>query len=205
MSGTGDSGGRLRILLVGVGGQGVLTAARVLGDAALAAGLEPMVGQLHGMAQRGGSVEAAVVLGAGVSAFIGEGAADVLLGFEPLEALRALPRLNADTRALVNRGAVTPFPLSMRGEAYPAVEGLLDQLRAVAPRTVALDGSALLQHAVGHTRSLNMLMLGALAARELVPLTRAQLWQSVERRTPPRLLAFNQQAFELGEQAASGA
>ena len=196
-------GQRTKLLFVGVGGQGVLTAARVVGEAALAAGMNPMVGQLHGMAQRGGSVEATVLLGRGESAFVELGGADVLIGLEPMEALRALPKLSADTRAVINRGQVVPFPLSMRGEAYPEVDTILDDVRAVAPQTIALDGTALLLEAAGHTRSLNMLMLGALAGLELIELSRDQLWEALVRRTPQKLLEFNRQAFELGERAAA--
>jgi indolepyruvate ferredoxin oxidoreductase, beta subunit len=197
------SGKRTKLLFVGVGGQGVLTAARVLGEAALAAGMEPMVGQLHGMAQRGGSVEATVLLGSGDSAFVEAGGADVLIGLEPMEALRALPKLSAKTRAVINRGAVVPFPLSMRGMAYPEVNAILGQVRAVAPHALEIDGTALLLEAAGHTRSLNMLMLGALAGLQLVEFSRDQLWEALMRRTPPKLLKDNQQAFELGERAAA--
>jgi len=200
---TGDNGQRKKLLFVGVGGQGVLTAARVVGEAALAAGMEPMVGQLHGMAQRGGSVEATVLLGRGESAFVETGGADVLIGLEPMEALRALPKLSVQTRALINRGKVVPFPLSMRGEAYPEVDAILDDVRAVAPQTLALDGTSLLLEAAGHTRSLNMLMLGALAGLDLIGLARDQIWEALVRRTPPKLLEVNQQAFELGERAAA--
>ncbi|MFH1130352.1 MAG: 2-oxoacid:acceptor oxidoreductase family protein, partial [Pseudomonadota bacterium] len=85
---------RIKVLIVGVGGQGVLTAAKMLGDAALHAGFGVTVGQLHGMSQRGGSVEAGVLIGEGESSFIEEGAADIVLGFEPLEVLRALPKMS---------------------------------------------------------------------------------------------------------------
>jgi indolepyruvate ferredoxin oxidoreductase beta subunit len=198
-----DVTGRTKILFVGVGGQGVLTAARMLGEAALAAGIEPMVGQLHGMAQRGGSVEASVLLGPGESAFIEAGGADVLVGLEPMEALRALPRLSGRSQVVVNRGAVVPFPLSMRGEAYPDLDAIADQIRAVAPQTLQVEGTALLEQELGHARSLNMLMLGVLAELQLAgPLARDAIFEAMRSRTPPRLLEVNERAFALGEQAA---
>jgi indolepyruvate ferredoxin oxidoreductase beta subunit len=194
---------RHKILFVGVGGQGVLTAARMLGEAALATGIEPMVGQLHGMAQRGGSVEAAVLLGPGQSAFIEAGGADVLVGLEPMETLRALPRLSERSQVVINRGAVVPFPLAMRGEAYPEVDAIADRVREVAPQTLQIDGTALLQGEMGHARSLNMLMLGALAELQLAgPLTRDAIFEAMRSRTPPRLLEVNERAFALGEQVA---
>ena len=86
----------LRILIVGVGGQGVLSAARHIGQAALDHGLEARIGQIHGLSQRGGSVESTVVLGPGSTGFVSMGQADVLLALEPLEALRALARVHGE-------------------------------------------------------------------------------------------------------------
>lgn len=200
---TKNANGRRKILLVGVGGQGVLTAARMLGDATLHAGHEVMVGQLHGMAQRGGSVEGSVLIGRGESAFVERGGADVVLGFEPLETLRALPRMSSRTRVVVNLGRVVPFPLSMQGEAYPDLEQILDDLRAVTCDLITLDGTTLLTEQVGSPRSLNILMLGVLASLDLLPFDASALWQAVELRTPPRFLKTNQQAYELGLRAAT--
>src|SRR3990172_4221669 len=87
----------LRIFLTGVGGQGTLLASRLLGEAALAAGFNPMVSETHGMAQRGGIVVSTVVLGELKSPIISAGEADVLLGFEALETFRALDRCHAGT------------------------------------------------------------------------------------------------------------
>ena len=87
---------RLRILAVGVGGQGILLFSRVLGEACLAAGLQVAMSEVHGMAQRGGVVETNIVLGLR-SPLISEGEADVLVGLEPVETLRALPRCRKDT------------------------------------------------------------------------------------------------------------
>jgi indolepyruvate ferredoxin oxidoreductase beta subunit len=200
---TVNDNGRRKILLVGVGGQGVLTAARMLGDATLHAGHEVMVGQLHGMAQRGGSVEGSVLIGEGESAFVERGGADVVLGFEPLETLRALPRMSSRTKVVVNLGRVVPFPLSMQGEAYPDLDLILDDLRAVTPDLITLDGTTLLTEQVGNPKSLNILMLGVLASLEILPFDAPALWQAVELRTPPRFLKINQQAYELGLRAAT--
>lgn len=107
-----------RILVAGVGGQGVLMVAAVLGDAALAAGVPVVLGQTHGMAQRGGSVRVPVILGSARSAFFSAGEADILLGLDPLEAARAAPWLRPGGLALVS---VRGVPL--RGA--PSTEALL--------------------------------------------------------------------------------
>lgn len=171
--------GRFRLLVVGVGGQGVLHAARLLGEAALAQGQEVVVGQLHGMSQRGGSVESTVLIGPGRGSFIGPGQAHALLALEPLEALRALPRLGARTRAVVSLGRIAPFTLAQRGEPYPDLDWILAALRAAAGEVVTLDGPALAQ-AAGSAQALNLVMLGALAGIGVLPFEPEAVLRAIE-------------------------
>ena len=191
---------RSKILIVGVGGQGVLTAARFLGEAALLADLPVIVGQLHGMSQRGGSVECSVLIGPSLSSHIGNAEADVVLGLEPMEVLRSLPKLSDDTRVVVNLGTIVPFSLAMQGETYPPVEWILDEVRKVNQNVYPVDGTALVKE-TGEPRTLNVLMLGALAGLQMVPLDDEVLWTAVERRVPPRFVEANRKAFELGRRA----
>jgi len=196
---------QLRMMVVGVGGQGVLTVARVLGDAALRRGLEAVVGQLHGMAQRGGAVEATVLIGSGIhSSFVEH--ADVLVGFEPLEVLRALPRVTPQTRVIFNHGRVVPFPLSMQGLPYPDVNGILSQVREVTPRVTEVDGPTLLAE-LGEDRALNMVMLGVLAALEgVLPFDELTVRSAVERQGgSAHRLELNLKAFDLGRGTAGRA
>lgn len=195
---------RLKILVVGVGGQGAITAARFLGDACLAAGLEVVVGQLHGMSQRGGSVECSVLVGDWQSTFIGDGEADVLLGLEPMEALRALSRLSATSRVVVNRGTIVPFHLAMQGTAYPPLAEILAPIRRVTPHVFEVDGPALVKE-VGVGRTLNVVLLGALAGLGVLPFGPEVLWASVARHSPPRFLEANRRTFALGMEALAGA
>ncbi len=197
------AGDGARILVVGVGGQGVLTIARLLGEAALAQGIAVRVGQLHGMAQRGGSVEASVVLGEGEGCFIGPGEADLLLGLEPLEALRALPRLAPGATVLLNTGRVVPFTLVMRGAAYPPPQEILRPLQEAAAAVHPLDAPALLEQ-LDAPGALNLLMLGALVGLGLLPLDEAEVWAAAERRLPARLREGNRAAFLSGREALRG-
>jgi len=191
-----------KLLVVGVGGQGVLTIGRVLGDAATRAGIPVAVGQLHGMSQRGGSVQATVTMGDGASAFIGAGEADVVLGLEPLEVSRARPSMSARTQVLMSRGRVVPHTLAQRGEAYPDLETLREGVRAITEHLLELDGPATAKRA-GDARALNTVMLGALAGRDVLPLGAEEIWAALERRCAPRTLDFNRRAFELGREAVS--
>lgn len=154
--------GTLRILVVGVGGQGVLTAARAIGEAACRAGLDVRVGQLHGMSQRGGSVEATVCIGRGAGHRIGPAQADVVLGLEPLEALRALPRMSRRTVVFVAPEAIVPFSLTTRGAGHPDLEAIVARLWTVAGEVRVVGGPA----------RANVALVAALADSGLLPALR---------------------------------
>jgi indolepyruvate ferredoxin oxidoreductase beta subunit len=193
---SGD-GGRFKLLVVGVGGQGVLTAARFLGDAAFSAGLNAVVGQLHGLSQRGGSVRCTVLIGPGRTSFIERGAADVVLGLEPLEALRARPEMSRATKVVVNLGTLALGTLSLQGQEYPDVSRILADIRSVAPDVVEVDGSAIVG-TVGVTRVLNIAMLGVLAGLGVLPVDDETLWRTIEKNCPARYLEPNRRAFSAG-------
>jgi indolepyruvate ferredoxin oxidoreductase beta subunit len=188
---------RFKILVVGVGGQGALSAARFLGEAALEKKLSVNVGQLHGMSQRGGSVEASVIIGPGHSSHIGNFEADIVLGLEPLEILRALPMINSDTQVVANTGQIVPFSLAIQGVPYPPVSETLKKVRAVTKHLVEIDGPALTKR-VGVPRTLNVGMLGALAGLKLLPFDNELLWKAIAKKCPERFIDANRQAFELG-------
>jgi indolepyruvate ferredoxin oxidoreductase beta subunit len=130
---------RHRTLLVGIGGQGILTAGQVLGAAAHATGRPVVVGQLHGMSQRGGSLECTVLCGPGESTFIGDAEADLVLGFELCETVRALPRMSASTNVLVSVCTVAPLEAVLRGGAIPRIDEALAGLRETAARVAAAE------------------------------------------------------------------
>ncbi len=190
--------GRFRLLLVGVGGQGVLSAARLLGEAALTEGKQVVVGQLHGMSQRGGSVESTVLIGPGRSSFIGPGEADAMLALEPLEALRALPRLSRRTRVVVSLGKIPPFTLAQKGQPYPDLDGILTALRGAALDVVTVDGPALAA-AAGSARALNMVMLGALASLGVLPVSLEVIEKAIQDSGPGGQAGCR--AFRLGGKA----
>jgi len=196
------SDGRFRILVVGIGGQGVLTASRLLGEAATRSGLGVVLGQLHGMSQRGGSVQSTVIIGPGRSSFIEQGQADVVLGVEPLEVLRARDKMSINTNVVVNLGQVVPHTLGLKGESYPEMDRLLDDIRAVAPQLTEVDGPAILE-AVGVPRTLNIAMLGALAGLRILPYDDAMLWKAVEEYWPAHFCEPNRRAFSLGKEATA--
>lgn len=193
---------RTKILVVGVGGQGVLTAAGLLGHAAASTGQNVTIGQLHGMSQRGGSVEGSVLIGPGKSAFVGPGSADILLGLEPLEALRALPKLSPATKVVINTGQIMPQILVREGRPYPELGEILDQVRQVTPEVRTVDGPGIVKE-VGEDRTIGTVMLGALAGFGWLPVEEEALRSILDTRVPPHYREANHRAFSLGKGAAA--
>ena len=198
-----ESNHRCKLLVAGVGGQGALTITGLLGNAAMAAGMDVMVGQLHGMAQRGGDVSSTVIIGPTNSALIGKGEADVAVGLEPLEIMRALPLISAKTKVLLSNDRVTPFTMASRGIAYPPLEEITDQIRKFTDQVYEIDSSSLIKQ-IGSFQSLNFIMLGALAALDVLPFGEEFLWETLQRRLSPEFMAHNQKAFMLGQTAIRG-
>jgi indolepyruvate ferredoxin oxidoreductase beta subunit len=191
----------LRILMTGVGGQGTLLASRLLGEAALAAGFDPLVSETHGMAQRGGIVVSTVVLGDLKSPIISEGEADILLGFEALETFRALDRCRAGTLVIANTGVTPPYTVAIGKAQYPSVERLVALMSQAVSSVLAFDANALAREA-GSPLAVNMVLLGALAATEVLPFSQELLLEMIKTRTNPKFLDANLTAFDLGAETA---
>lgn len=187
----------LQLLIVGVGGQGVLTAAQVLANAAHAARQSVAVGQLHGMSQRGGSVECSVRFGDVQTSYIVGDTVDIVLGFEPLETLRATPVIGPSTLVVTSTAEIVPQTVTLGSASYPELSEIERQLGERARRVVTIDGPALARRA-GAPRSLNAVLLGALSGLAALPVSSRSILQALERRCAPAFLAVNRRAFELG-------
>lgn len=166
----------------------------------MAAGLEVMVGQLHGMAQRGGAVSSTLVIGQANTSIIGTGEADVVVGLEPLEVMRALPQISSKTKVLLSNNKVMPFPMAFRGMAYPPLREISDRIRKFTDQIYEIDSLSLIKK-IGSFQSLNFIMLGALTALDVLPFEERFLWETLKNRLKPELLELNQKAFVLGKEA----
>ena len=188
----------IRIHIIGVGGQGTLLATSLLGEAALLAGVSVNLSEVHGMAQRGGVVESAVNLGDDViSPIISDGEADVVLGFEPSEALRAAPKCSSKTTVITNTHPLAPFTVAIGKGVYPNVDESLAKLSTRVAKLVSLDADKL-AHQAGTILSLNMVMLGALAKHAALPFGPDSIKQAIKENTKPKFLEMNLKAFDLG-------
>ena len=185
------------LVIVGVGGQGIILLSRILGEAALAAELNVMESEIHGMAQRGGVVESAVLLGEVESPTIADGEADIVLGFEPLETLRAIRKCSARTLVISNTSAVLPFTVASGKVCYPEIDEMLGSVAAHVRKLIAFDALALASQA-GSDLAVNIVLLGALIRHGRLPVGREEVGEVLSTRTKKAFLQINQKAFALG-------
>ncbi len=186
------------VIMVGTGGQGIILAARVTAEAAVKMGYDVKTSEVHGMAQRGGSVSSMVRWSEKVySPLIPRGHADILLAFEGLEALRNLSFLKPGGRIILNRYRLDPLPV-LRGDAsYP--EDFEETVRGFAPDAVVLDAAALAREA-GNPRVASAVMVGALSACLDFPV---DVWEEVMRSlVPAKAVEANLKGFLAGRGAA---
>ena len=193
---------RLRIYLTGVGGQGTLTATTLLARTVLDQGLEVVSGEIHGMAQRGGVVESSVLIGGWQSPSIYFGEADVVLGFEPLETLRALPYLAPGGIVLSATEFIPPPSVNMGQASLPDIEEIKQQIRAAAGRAWFIPIATLGRQA-GAIQSGNTAMLGALCAAGVLPFGVDALKDGIRKYLPPKVVDTNLRAVDLGVEAMS--
>ena len=182
------------IFLAGVGGQGVLLASELLCLSLMETGLDVKKSEVHGMAQRGGSVTSHVRYGEKVfSPLIPKGEADILLAFEALEALRWMGFLKKDGFLLVNRQEINPTTVTSGRMSYP--ENIYDLISEKHPNTRVVDGLGLAKKA-GNVRAVNSVLVGAASRHMDIP---EEIWKRViTRRIPEKFVSLNLHAFDLG-------
>jgi indolepyruvate ferredoxin oxidoreductase beta subunit len=194
-----ETGKIVNVLLSGVGGQGILTAGRLLALAALHRNLDVKMSEVHGMSQRGGNVDTHVRLGVAVpSSLIPRGGADFLVSFEKLEALRYMDYLKPDGVAFVNRLEISPLTVALKKPNYvDNVDGLLEEK---APNLVWVDGTEMARE-MGDVRMVNVILLGALATR--LPALEDADWEAAvkERFKKPKVQEAVLAAFRKGAEA----
>lgn len=188
------------VIVTGVGGQGVILAANTIGEAATAAGYGTRVGELHGMAQRGGSVIAHVRYGDRVyGPMVPEGKAEVVLALEPMEALRHANYLARDGTFLVSFDTKDPFPVKAGNTTYPdesALQAALEE-RGEVVRIEAED----LARKAGHPMTANVVLVGALSGLRDLDLAPETLRTAIESQVPDDARDANLAAFDLGRAA----
>ena len=193
----------INVLLTGVGGQGIITASTVLSQACRIAGWEVKKSEVHGMSQRGGSVNSYVRFSADgpvASPLIPEGAAGIMLAFEPLEGLRQIGECAPDARVLVEERRIVPVTVNLPEFSYP--DDVLERLQASGRRVTVVPAMATAVD-LGEPRAANTVMLGALAT--LLALPDAAWHEALHGALKPTAVAINLQAFAVGREMMVGA
>ena len=181
------------IMIVGVGGQGTLLTSRVIGKAAMEAGLDVKISEVHGMAQRGGSVVTFVRFGEAVSEpVVEEGQADVIIAFERLEALRYAHFLKKDGVLVVNDCRIDPMTVVIGAKTYP--EEILETLKKDHP-VYAIDGQAIALE-LGNSKVLNSVVLGYAASA--IGFDKETWLDVIASTVPAKTVEINKKAFVLG-------
>ncbi len=192
----------INFLVVGVGGQGALLASNVLAEVGVVAGFDVKKAEVHGMSQRGGSVNSHVRWGERVhSPVIANREADVLFSLEKLETLRYTQFLRPGGLALVGEFRIPPLTVSSGQDEYPDDEAIRQALTQITGDVYFVPTLALAEEA-GTTRAHNVVLLGALSAK--IDFVSPEVWlEIIGERVPPKYLEINLRAFQLGREAVS--
>ena len=186
-----------RLIIVAVGGQGNLLSSKVLAEAALIENMPVRLSEIHGMAQRGGVVESSLVFGDAESTIISDGQADILVGFEPSETLRAMNRCSENTTVITNTHPLPPFTAAIGRGVYPDIDEVLRIVEENTARLYAFDAMDLAKQA-GNPMTMNIVLLGALLKSGTLPFSRQSMEEAVRRKTKPSFTDMNLEAFDLG-------
>lgn len=195
---------RYTIQIVGVGGQGVLLASMVLGNAAMKEGHEVCMSEVHGMAQRGGSVLSTLRMGEDIiSPLEALGEADLIMGFEPVETARSLSLGSKETMVVMNLNPMIPALASMGLETYPPVEDIVKAIQARTDNLFTLDATDIAVQA-GMAVAANAVMIGAVAGAKGFPLSVDVLEETLLDLVPAKFKDVNRKAFRMGYELLRG-
>ncbi len=190
------------IYICGIGGQGIIKTSIVLGESALKKEYNVVMSEIHGMSQRGGVVSTELKIGDDESPIIQSGTSDLILAFEPVEALRALEKTNRDTIVIVNTKKVLPSTINQQDIDYPELEDILGELSSKVDNLYSLDANKIALDA-GNILSMNMAMLGATCAVSTFPLQKDVVIETMKENLPPKTIEMNMKAFKTGYNSIS--
>jgi indolepyruvate ferredoxin oxidoreductase beta subunit len=186
------------IVIAGVGGQGTILMAEILGEAATIEGLKVRGSEILGMAVRGGPVSSIIRVGSEVyGPLVPEGKGDVLVGLEPTEALRNIAYLSKNGIAIINTRPLVPYTVPLGLTKYPPIKNVLETLRGKSRKVIALDATKLAKEA-GTPVATNMIMLGVLAGTAKLPIGNKTLKKTMKARFSMEMARINIKAFDLG-------
>jgi len=190
----------VNLIITGVGGQGILVLSRVIGEAAIKEGYQVKIAEVHGMAQRGGSLVTHVRIGKHVkSPLIPKFKADMLISMEAMESIRCLDYIKPKGYLIINKYILVPADTSISIK----FEDLLTYLKSLEYRLIVLDAYRISSQ-LGETRTTNMVVLGFLIGSNLLPISKNSALKTIEATLPPRFKEVNFKAFNEGYKLGLG-
>lgn len=193
------------MITIGVGGQGILTMMRIIAESALKQGYDVKTSELHGLAQRGGSVPCHIRFGKKIySPLVMEGEAHLIIALEPLEALRAcyFGSKQNETTFLVNNYKIIPISVPIMKEKYPSLNKIFENLKHFSSKVIVINASEIVKKEIGTMTPTNIYMLGYALSKDLISLKRELVLEGIEEIIPEKYLDVNKRVFELGESKA---
>ena len=191
---------KINIVVAGVGGQGVLFASKIIAYA-LANKMNVIMSEVHGMAQRGGTVVCMIRGGSIHTPLISDGKADMILSLEPVETLRTIGKASENTHIITDITPIIPFTVSIGGEKYPPINSLISNMKQFTKKLWAIDAYELADQA-GTSIAANIVMIGALTASDLFPIEKEDMKDIIKRSVPKEFAEIDLKAFDLGYKAA---
>ena len=186
-----------QIYIIGVGGQGTIKTATIIGEAAMAQGLNVVMSEVHGMAQRGGTVVTELKIGDSLSPLNEKYSADLLLAFEPSELLRATSIIGKDTNIIASCSSIIPFTVSLGISKYPDINQIIERLGEKVVHLHLIDAEKIAKEA-GHIITANIVILGAALATPQFPLKKENIIESMKQNLPIKSIDMNIKALEMG-------
>ena len=189
------------IIVTGVGGLGAMTLGRIIAEAALKQGYDVRTTELHGLAQRGGSIPLHIRFGKKMyTPLVLEGEANLIIALEPLEALRTtyFASKKQKTVFLIDNYRLPPITVSVLGERYPSMENIINHIKPFADKIMIINASEIVKKETGDVITSNIFMIGYAIGQGLIPLKEKFVLESIGETVPPRYLEVNKKVFEMG-------
>jgi len=189
------------IVVTGIGGQGSLTLAMIIAEAAMRQGYDVKTTELHGLAQRGGTIPCHVRFGDKIySPLVLEGEANLIISLEPLEALRACyyGSKKHKTIFIIDTHRVLPLTVSVLGERYPSIKEIGKDLKPFSGKVITLNASDVVYKETGDVLATNIYLLGYIVSKKLIPLKERYILEGLEEIAPKKYFETNKRIFELG-------
>jgi indolepyruvate ferredoxin oxidoreductase beta subunit len=192
---------QFNLVAIGVGGQGVLTLAGIVSEAALNQGYDVKMSELHGLAQRGGSIPCQVRFGDKIySSLVKIGDADLVIAMEPLEALRAAKFATKEKTVLImNTHQMHPSSVTVMGKKYPSLSDMKKKLKGFYKKIIDVNATEIATKESGKSVTSNIYILGIASARGVLPIKRDVLLKTIEANVPKKYFDLNKKMFELAK------